>query len=138
MASRRRGRVIAFQALYAWELAHPAREDLVRFDWLSGDAPEADLSFPRLLVLGTLERLEEVDGAIKGSLQHWDISRLSKVDLAILRLATYSILYRTEIPARVTIDEAVEMAKDFGSDESYRFVNGVLDSIRRGPGGNRL
>lgn len=129
MASRRKGRIAAFQAMYAKE----SGADLHDFSWTRAtDGSEPDwLSFARLLFDGTVENLTAVDAQISAHLDHWDIQRLRKVDLAIMRVSTYALLYQQGIPARVTIDEAVHIAKEFGSDDSYKFVNGVLDSIRK-------
>ena len=70
-----------------------------------------------------------VDAAIKSHLQNWSFERLKRVDLAVLRLGAYSLLYQRDIPAQITIDEAIEIVKEYGSEDSYRFVNGVLDGI---------
>jgi len=74
---------------------------------------------------------------INQKLEHWTFDRLRKVDLAILRVGCYSILYQKDIPAGISIDEAIEIAKEYGSDESYRFVNGVLDAIKRNEEGGQ-
>ena len=66
---------------------------------------------------------------IKRYLEHWDFKRIGKVDLAILRMSIYALKFQPDIPATVTIDEAVDIARAYGSDESYRFINGVLDGI---------
>lgn len=92
--------------------------------------PEA-FDFSRLLTAGTMEHLEEVDQIIRAHLMNWDFERVGKVDLSILRMSVYALLYMKDIPASVTIDEAVDIAKEFGGDDSYRFVNGVLDGIRK-------
>ena len=140
MGNRRRGRVLAFQALYWWDLARPTSSalidaadgsDLFQDDPSDIDEPHAK-DFARLLIAGTLEQIEEIDEHIRAQLRHWDFSRLGKVDLAILRISVYALLWQRDIPAGVTIDEAVEIARDFGGEESYRFVNGVLDGIRKG------
>jgi N utilization substance protein B len=67
---------------------------------------------------------------IKKHLQNWDFSRLNRVDLAILRMSVYSLMYQEEIAPSIVIDEAIGIAREFGTDDSFRFVNGVLDSIR--------
>ncbi len=72
-----------------------------------------------------------IDEKIKEHLEHWDFSRLSRVDLAILRMSVFCLLYQPDIPATVTIDEAIDIAREFGTDDSYRFINGVLDSIQK-------
>lgn len=89
------------------------------------------LDFGRLLITGTIENIGAIDQAIKDHLEHWDFSRLGRVDLAILRISVYCLFYQKDIPATVTIDEAVDISKEFGTDDSYRFVNGVLDGIRK-------
>ena len=109
--------------------------DLLQFPWLAEEKrdeyAEEILVFARLLVKGCIENLDAVDEKIQVHLEHWEIGRLAKVDLALLRLGCYSLLYQRQIPATVTIDEAVDIAKKFGSDDSYRFINGVLDGIRK-------
>lgn len=134
MGSRRTGRVIAFQTIFSWDANEISAEDLLKFEWLDTKEQQNSqtaLDFARLLAAGTVENIEEIDKTIKEHLVNWKFNRLSKVDLAILRLSVYSLLYREEIPNTVTIDEAVDIAKSYGSDESYKFVNGVLDSIRK-------
>jgi len=135
MASRRKGRIIAFQALYSWEASKIPLAELADFSWLDTEKKstldEATAAFSRLLVVGTVESIEAVDAAIKAHLKNWDFSRLSRVDLAVLRLSTYSLLFQDDVPPSIVIDEAIDIAKEFGSDESFRFVNGVLDAIKK-------
>jgi N utilization substance protein B len=131
MGVRRAGRVIAFQTLYRYEITREALPGLLDFSWM--DAPDRvqgeSVDFARLLIAGTVERLAEVDEAIRRQLEHWDFSRLARVDLAVLRISAYSLLFLKDVPASVTIDEAIDIAREFGTDDSYRFVNGVLDGI---------
>lgn len=135
MGSRRQSRIIAFQAIFSWEANKQELTDVLNFPWFDSEQrdkyPEEVTTFARLLVQGCIENIVEVDMVIKGHLEHWDIKRLAKVDLALLRLGCYSLLYQRQIPATVTIDEAVDIAKTFGSDDSYKFINGVLDGIRK-------
>ena len=129
MGARRKGRIIAFQTLYRYGCTNEPIEELSEFSWLLEDE---SINFAKLLITGTLENLEEIDTAIKEHLEHWDFGRLSKVDLAVLRISVYCIIFqKTSIPPAVTIDEAIDIVKDFGSVDSYRFVNGVLDSIKK-------
>lgn len=131
MASRRKGRRLAVQALYSWDVGHPASPTtLLGFPWHDTAADE-DLTFPRLLTTGTIEQLSVIDKMISDQLDHWQLDRVSKVDLAILRVGVYSLRFQPDIPAQVTIDEAVELAKELSTDEAFRFVNGVLDGIRK-------
>jgi len=128
--SRRKGRRLAVQALYSWDVGKIPAAVLVQFSWID-PTEQDDLSFPRLLVQGTLQELEAVDRLISDQLEHWDIDRLARVDLAILRMGVYSLRFQPDIPAQVTIDEAVELAKEMSTDEAFRFINGVLDGVRK-------
>ena len=135
MASRRKGRILAFQALYCWESSHIPADDLMAFSWLDAGKRaalgEAIAVFSRLLIAGTIENVKTIDKMIKDHLQNWDISRLNRVDLAILRMSVFSLMYQKEIAPSIVIDEAIGISKEFGTDDSFRFVNGVLDGIRR-------
>jgi len=133
IASRRKGRILAFQALYCWESNKVASDELTAFSWLEkeklAELDEGIAAFSRLLIMGTIENVKAIDEMIKSHLQHWDISRLNRVDLAILRMSVYTLMYQGEIAPSIVIDEAIGISKEFGTDDSYRFVNGVLDSI---------
>jgi len=134
MASRRKGRILAFQALYCWESTGAPVDELMLFSWLGDKAETLDegiVAFSRLLVAGTVENIRPIDDMIKRHLQNWDISRLNRVDLAILRVSVYALMYQSEIAPSIVIDEAIGISKEFGTDDSFRFINGVLDSIRR-------
>ncbi|TFG84596.1 MAG: transcription antitermination factor NusB [Spirochaetales bacterium] len=132
MASRRKARILAFQALYAWDASGVPTSELLSFSWLSeqssANSDDELKAFAGLMVSGTLEKIEEIDLVIRKHLEHWTFERLKKVDLAILRMAVYSILYQRDIAVQITIDEAIEIAKEFGAEDSYRFINGVLDA----------
>ena len=135
MGSRRKGRVLAFQTLFSWEMTNAPLEDLLVFFWLDGGkslaVDEETLAFARFIISGTIENISAIDGAIKKQLEHWDFSRIAKVDLAVLRISVYALLFQNDIPASVTIDEAIDIAKDYSSEDSYRFINGILDGIRK-------
>ncbi|MDE5898372.1 MAG: transcription antitermination factor NusB [Treponemataceae bacterium] len=187
--SRRIGRILAFQALYLWDVGGVPAEDLLSFSWLErdcadfaddarnsaggieppaapeivGDAAALDASvadngvkyclidnllavfeklpsekkeevfaFARLLEQGTLEHINEVDVLIKTHLSaRWSFRRINKVALAVIRMSVYSLLYQKELSASVVIDEAVEIVKDYGSDDSHKFTNAILDKISK-------
>jgi N utilization substance protein B len=149
MASRRKGRILAFQALYSWEVngKKPRRSEfrvqevpavppeLLEFSWLEQEkriSLDEDISgFSRLLVVGTIENIGAIDGMIKQHLENWDFSRLNRVDLAILRMSTYTLMFQTDVAPSIVINEAIGISKEFGTGESYRFINGVLDSIKQ-------
>ena len=130
MATRRASRERALQALYQADMreADEGPASLPLF-WEHFDQDEEPDAFARELVAGVLAERERVDALIAASAEHWRLPRLSRVDLNVLRLATYELIGRPEIPSSVTIDEAIEIARRFGSEESAAFVNGVLDHI---------
>ena len=134
--SRRKGRVLAFQTLYSYEVGGIPLEDLLSFSWasengvLAEDANKDEYVFARLLAAGTVEHLSEIDENIKKHLAaNWDFGRVNKVSLSILRMSVYSLLYQKDVGASVVIDEAIQIAKEFGADDSFRFINAVLDKI---------
>jgi N utilization substance protein B len=137
MASRRKGRILAFQALYSWDAAgvqsrgSPIPGDLLEFSWLEKVPDKGVSDFSRLLVMGTIENISAVDAMIRSHLKNWDFSRLNRVDLAVLRMSTYTLMFQDEVAPSIIIDEAIGISKEFGTDDSYRFINGVLDSIRK-------
>jgi len=137
MGSRRKGRILAMQALYAWEVGHPPLESLLTFPWIDTEQAsrfdDSTQDFARMLVAGVLESLDDVDDEIRAHLENWDFDRISRVDLALLRLGAYSLMFQKEIPATVTIDEAIEVAKEYSGDDAYRFINGILDGVRKSP-----
>jgi N utilization substance protein B len=124
---RRRARSQALQALYEIDsVGHPAEEVLARYG--EDLSPEAD-KFIRAVVLGTLESKEEIDLLVAESAPEWPISELAVIDRNILRLSIWELLIWGETPVKVAINEAVELAKKYGSDSAPRFVNGVLGSL---------
>ena len=133
--ARRKGRILAFQALYSWDLGNVDVGNVLDFAWVENETlermGEESLSFTRLLVSGTIEHIEEIDSVIKSHLTNWDFDRLNKVDLAILRISVYPLLFQKDIHSSIIIDEAIDISKEFGSDDSFKFINAVLDSIRK-------
>ena len=131
MKNRRMARELALQLLYqrelsASEVTEDAEPSLDGID-LSTDAGV----FCKELIEGVIGRLEELDSIIEPYLEHWSLERVSVVDRNILRLAVYELRFMEDIPFKVSIDEAIELAKLFGSDESGAFVNGILDHLAR-------
>ena len=130
--TRRHGRILAFQALFAWELGNNAPDELSSFPWCQESvADDGELAFSRLMFLGALEHIEEIDSRIKAHLVNWEFGRVNKVDLSILRLGVYTLLYQRDTHPTIVINEAVDIAKEFSSDESYKFINAVLDNIKK-------
>jgi transcription antitermination protein NusB len=129
MGTRRKGRELALQVLYQVEILGDESGATVRAFWERCEAPEESRIFGEELVGGVLEEQTRIDELIAGSSENWRLGRLSHVDRNILRVATYELLRRRDVPPSVAIDEAIEIAKRFGSDESPTFVNGVLDHV---------
>jgi N utilization substance protein B len=129
MGLRHTGRELALKALYQIDIRGGAsNEDLgLFFDTFPAD--DRSRTFALKLVDGVRRDEEEIDRNLAGALEHWSVGRLSRIDHNILRLAIYELMRMNDIPARVTIDEAIELAKAYGDQESGRFVNGVLDQV---------
>jgi N utilization substance protein B len=129
VGSRRRARELALQLLYQHELtkADPGKMQEDFEEWLS--ASNGVREFADALVRGTLAHLAEIDLELERQTAHWRLDRLAAVDKNILRIAMFELLFSQETPHAVIIDEAIEIAKKYGAEESSRFVNGVLDGF---------
>ena len=141
--SRRKGRIIAFQALYSWDVSKSSLDDLLTFSWLQkdseiqtgtdlelSDSAKEERTFASLIISGTISHIDEIDKRIENHLSSaWSMDRISRVALAILRTSVYEIVFQNGAEPRIIIDEAVNIAKDYDSDDSYKFINAVLDKI---------
>lgn len=136
MGVRRRGRELALQMLYQREIAGTDVEDMFSsFEELQ-QTPPATRQFAIDLVRGVISRLSELDSHLVDQADHWRLERMAAVDRNILRLALFELMFEGGTPPAVVIDEAVEIAKRFGSERSSQFVNGVLDGyLHRGEAG---
>ena len=127
-SQRRQNRATAFRFLFQWELNPTDRlhEDLAEFiDRLEHDEDYYTYAFE--LVDGVLDKIKILDSIIQEIVTNWDFSRIAKADLALLRLALYEIKYRLDVPPVVIIDETLEISKEFSSENSKKFLNGILD-----------
>ena len=107
-------------------------ENLSSFNWIDkGNIKQETEIFASLLLKGTIENISIIDETIIKHIDNWKFERISKVDLAILRISVYSLLFQKDIAGNITIDEAVDISREYSSNDSYRFINGVLDSIYR-------
>jgi len=129
MGNRRQSRELALQLLYQREHSQASLEEMQEgFEsWRGADGSVQE--FADELLRGTLDHREEIDELLTKQTAHWRLERLASVDRNILRLAMFELLYRPETPPAVVMDEAIEIAKKFGAEESARFVNGVLDGF---------
>jgi N utilization substance protein B len=132
--SRSRCREWALQFLYQAEFAGPPRAEAVEQFWRHFQTEGAPPAYLQELVSGVAAHLEELDVFIVRYSEHWRLERMTIVDRNLLRLAIYELLYQPRIPAKVVINEAVEMAKRYGSEASGGFVNGILDQVRMSVG----
>ena len=134
MGIRRRGRELALQALYQIEITGDASPAPLELFWSYFEGNVKARDFARRLVSGVVMHREKIDQLIEQSTDHWKLSRMPKVDLTILRLATYELLFCPDIPLNVSIDEAIEVSKRFSSEDSATFINGVLDHVAASSG----
>jgi N utilization substance protein B len=141
---RHRAREAAIQMLYQWEVGRLSMFEVVQSYWSHGSWPEtagapatgeeigAELrDFATALAKGAAASVQQIDPLIAQAAEHWRIERMAVMDRLILRLAVYEFLHQKETPAKVVINEALELARTFSTDEAVKFVNGILDSIRR-------
>lgn len=142
MGARRRSRELALQMLYQIELGGTGVDEVVA-SWspegtgeedeeTSSLAPEDErspLEYAETLVRGVVSHGEEIDQLIRAQAEHWRLERMSVVDRSVLRMATYELLFQTDVPHVVVVDEAIELAKQFGTEQSGAFVNGILDGL---------
>jgi N utilization substance protein B len=131
MGSRRKAREFALQVLYQVDATGVRPERALDYFWqcFAPDVSERDFTIE--LVTGTRRELRRLDRLIADAAEHWRLGRLPKVELNLLRLSTYELLSYPQLSAGVTINEAIEIARRYGSDEAPTFVNGVLDHIAR-------
>ncbi len=129
MGARRKARELTLQILFAMEFRSVDQDEMVELVCKNFDSSRSAMAFCRELVRGVRENIKHLDKVIRRSSKNWRVERMSIVDRSILRLAAYEMLYRDEIPYKVSIDEAVELGKRYGSEESGSFINGILDDI---------
>jgi N utilization substance protein B len=133
MGARRKAREAALQMLYQSELGGQPAQEVVSLYWQGQTPPMAPEArrFAELLFLGAVEMRPRLDAALACVSEHWKVQRMAAVDRNVLRLALYEMLFVAETPRVVVIDEAIDIARRFGSEDSGQFVNGVLDELRR-------
>ncbi len=133
MSARRENRIAAMQFLYQWSINKT--DDLpgalhMFFKELEEEHPRDYYVFAEDLIHGAIHHMDEIDAEIKKYLRNWDFDRIARIDLAILRLAIYEMLKRTDIPPIVSINEAIDMSKVFSIPDAKRFINGILDQFK--------
>jgi len=130
LGKRRKSREFALQVLYQLNMTkEDAKRALAQFQEHFSPGEDAD-EFLRRLVLGVLEHRRELDRLIEQYLENWRLDRINVIDRNILRMALFELLYCEDIPPKVTINEAIDLGKRYGSEESGSFINGILDRIQ--------
>jgi N utilization substance protein B len=151
MNVRHRAREAALQMLYQWEVGRVSPHEAVVTYWPGRDAPpspddehadavpevaidEVGRTFANALVKGTIERVQQADELIAAHLKNWRLERVAVIDRLVMRMAIYELLTETGTPARVIINEAIELARTFSGEEPVPLINGVLDAVRKSLG----
>ncbi|MBA4398132.1 MAG: transcription antitermination factor NusB [Syntrophus sp. (in: bacteria)] len=157
MHDRRKAREVALQVLYGLDVVKTDVQEAISLFWSHFTAPEEVFEpfwdyfdnpdaarkhhmksfavsseaklFSSLLIEGAWQKRHEIDNAISDCSEHWSISRMTKVDRSILRMAVYELLYCDDIPPKVTLNEAIDLGKTYGSENSGAFINGILDAL---------
>jgi N utilization substance protein B len=129
MGARHSGREAALQMLFQIEASGADAEDAIKLFWRNFEGEPEGRDYAEAIVRGVAGALVPLDERIAAASKHWRIERMARVDRNLLRLGTWELLHKTDVPRAVILDEAVELAKAYGSEESSSFVNGVLDRI---------
>jgi N utilization substance protein B len=130
MGVRTRSRELALQALFFMDMNGIMSPEMVARYRDNFDVPRSAIDFFMVLVNGVIEARADIDGAIEQFSAHWKLHRMSCVDRNTLRIGVYELLFCPDIPAKVSINEAINLGKKFGTEESGSFINGILDSVR--------
>jgi len=130
MGSRRKSRELALQALFDMDMSKNSSEERIELFCENFSPPVDVLPFFKGLFCGVKTNLKEIDSLIEKFSSNWKISRISCVDRNVMRIDVYEMLYCEDIPSKVSINEAIEIGKKYGAEDSGSFINGILDSVR--------
>jgi len=131
MGGRRLSREMALKALFQIDLVNTNMEEALEYTFENVELSDEVKEFSLILVKGVMSNLSDIDKVINHSTNNWSLERITNIDRSILRIAIYEILYLKNIPKSVSINEAVELAKKYGTKSSFSFVNGVLGQINK-------
>jgi len=131
LGARRKARELAVQLLYQMEVNPVELEAALELFWRNLSASAATKEFVNRIVEGVHEKREEIDTLLAKHSEHWRLDRMDRVDKSILRMAIFEIMFCDDIPVKVTMNEAVDLGKKFGAEESGAFINGILDKISK-------
>lgn len=127
--SRKKARDNAFKCIYELEFGNEDLDKILDYCYSENEDKPSEIEYIEMVVRGVKENLKEIDEVILSKLKNWSLDRIAKIDLAILRLAIYEIVYLDDIPKKVSANEAVELAKIYGNNDSSNFVNGVIAAV---------
>ena len=130
MRKRTLARECALKILYKIEISKDSVESSIQDLWSREDHEHDIKEFAEAIVKGTYENLARIDGIISKYTENWEINRMAVIDKNVLRMSIYQMLYREDIPYKVTINEAIDLAKKYGDIDSGKFVNGILDKVK--------
>ena len=132
MRKRTKAREYALQILYAIDITKDEPKDCIEHFWAGADEAAGEVKeFASALVLGVSDKKKEIDKIISEYATNWQLERMAVIDRNILRFSTYELLFMKDIPPKVSINEAIDIAKKFGGSDSGKFVNGILDKINK-------
>jgi N utilization substance protein B len=131
MGSRRKAREYALQMLFQWDITHDSIDQIASTFFEDQEEDRTVEDFARQLVIRTVEHIEKIDELIQRHAEHWRLDRMATVDRNLLRLAIQEFLVDKETPKTVVVNEAIEIARRYSTQESPQFINGILDSIKR-------
>lgn len=126
---RHAARVVALQTLFEWSFNSSNPDEIIERDILELEAPSVDRELAKFLVRGVTENLETIDSIVETSAPEWPLIQIAKIDLAVLRIAIFELYIARSVPPKVAIDEAIELGKQFGGENSGKFINGVLGTV---------
>ena len=139
MRKRTKAREAALKILYAIDITGEEPKKCIDTFWQDNEEKDLEVkTFANALVLGAVNKSKEIDKVISERATNWQMGRMAVIDRNILRFAAYELLFADEIPPKVTINEAIDIAKRYGDSESGKFVNGVLDKINKDIAGKKI
>jgi len=130
MGLRRESRKCAIHVLYTMDISGLGKDEVEQSFWSSQVINKKVVAFAKELIDGTAANLDEINRRLKEIAKNWELERMTSVDRAILRLASYELLFMPQTPPNVIINEAIELAKEFSTENSGKFVNGILDKMK--------
>ncbi len=129
MGRRRKAREVALQVLFEIDALGIEAKEAIELFWRNFEAPREARTFSSRLIKGVCDKREQIDTLIATCSDNWTLNRMSRVDRNILRIAVYELLYCDDVPPKVTLNEAIDLGKDFGTENSGSFINGILDAL---------